>query len=166
MNEAGMPSFDQPLGPGAPQERLVPAVFAAVAAAVIGALLWAAVTVVTDFQIGFMAIGVGVLVGLGVRHFGRGETNAYRAVAAVAAGIGCALGNLLTGAHVFSAQIQVPVTRVLEALDMQLTSDLMIALFSPMDLLFYGLAIQQAWKLAVASDEEVDVDDFPLAEAG
>ena len=38
-------------------------------AMLISAVLWAVITVATQFQIGFMAIGVGLLVGYSVQYF-------------------------------------------------------------------------------------------------
>lgn len=159
MSELSTFIHDRPIRPGAAQSRLVPAILAAAAAALVGALLWAGITAVTNYQIGFMAIGVGVLVGFAVRVVGKGQTIAYRLIAAAAAGLGCAVGNLLTGAYVFANEAKIPIGRVLEVLDLELTSDIMTGLFSPIDLLFYGLAIHQAWKLAVddggAAEEEL-----------
>ncbi len=164
MSEFEGLTLDRPIGPGAAQGRLVPAILAAAAAAVVGALIWAGITALTNYQIGFMAIGVGVLVGFAVRLAGEGETAVYRVIAAAAAGLGCAFGNLLTGAYVFANEVQVPVTRVLEALDLELITNIMIGMFSPIDLLFYALAIHQAWRLAVddgmgGEEEPREVED-------
>ena len=41
-------------------------------ASVVGAAVWAVVTIATEYQIGFMAIGVGYLVGIAVRIGGKG----------------------------------------------------------------------------------------------
>ena len=47
--------------------NLPPGVVAGLGAAIVGAAIWAAITAATDYQIGFMAIGVGFLAGFAVR---------------------------------------------------------------------------------------------------
>lgn len=54
------------------RQNLPAAIAAGVVAALIAAAVWATITVVTQFQIGWMAVGAGFLVGHAVRHFGRG----------------------------------------------------------------------------------------------
>ena len=46
--------------------------------AAIGAVLWAVVTVVTEYQIGYMALGVGFLAGFGVRLRGEGNDEKFQ----------------------------------------------------------------------------------------
>lgn len=45
---------------------IVPALVGGVVAAVLAAIVWSVITVVTDYEIGYMALGVGFLVGYGV----------------------------------------------------------------------------------------------------
>ena len=73
-------------------------------AAAVGAGLWAAITAVTGFQIGWMAVGVGFLVGLAVRHFGKGIDKAFGIAGAVLALIGCLAGNLFAICAVIASQ--------------------------------------------------------------
>ncbi|MEE9230157.1 MAG: hypothetical protein V3U86_05575, partial [Acidobacteriota bacterium] len=58
-------------------QNLVAGVLAGAAGAVAGAGLWAAVTVFTGFQIGWMAVGVGFLVGYLVRLAGKGIDKSF-----------------------------------------------------------------------------------------
>ncbi len=52
------------------QQNLIGGILAGMVAASVGAILWAVITVATGFQIGFMAIAVGFLVGLASRTAG------------------------------------------------------------------------------------------------
>src|SRR5713101_3491857 len=45
-----------------PEKKLLLGGFAGLAAAIIGAIIWAVVTVTTKYQIGWMALGVGALI--------------------------------------------------------------------------------------------------------
>ena len=76
---------------------------AGLGAAIAGAAIWAAITAATEYQIGWMAIGVGFLVGFAVRVVGKGSEASFGVVGAVLALLGCLLGNLLTLAW-FAAQ--------------------------------------------------------------
>jgi len=66
------------------QQNMPKAVIAGVVAAILGGLIWAAVTIITNFQIGWMAVGVGLLVGLAVRQ-GHGIEKRFGVVGAVLA---------------------------------------------------------------------------------
>jgi hypothetical protein len=54
------------------EQNMVGGFLAGAVAALVGAGVWALVTVLTGYQIGFMAIGVGFLVGLAVQFAGKG----------------------------------------------------------------------------------------------
>ena len=56
------------------EKKLLLGGFAGLAAAIIGAIVWAAVTVTAKYQIGFMAIGVGALVSFALRIANGGKT--------------------------------------------------------------------------------------------
>ena len=102
-----------------------------------------------------------------------GETGEPRFGAAVAAGAAAAaVGAAVWAAVTFATDFQigwmavgvgagvgvasfthVPYFQVLGALDAAATADLMKATFSPMDLLFYGIATAEAYKLAAPKSE-------------
>ena len=54
------------------EQNLFIGALAGLAAAMLGAGVWAAVTVLTEYQIGWMAVGIGVLVGFSMRFAGIG----------------------------------------------------------------------------------------------
>jgi hypothetical protein len=118
-------------------------------AAAIGAVAWAAVTVATGYQIGWMAVAIGVLVGLAVRTLGKGIDPIFGVVGAGLALLGCALGNLLTIAAMIASENAVPILTVVGGLDAELVTELMVATFAPMDLVFYGIAIYEGYKLSL-----------------
>jgi len=124
---------------------------AGLVAAAVGAALWATITVVTSYQIGWMAIGVGALVGLAVRAAGKGASAAFGILGGTLALTGCLVGNLLTGAVILSREWDVSVAVALSRLTPEMTVKVMMAIFSPMDLLFYALAIWQGYKLSIVN---------------
>jgi hypothetical protein len=60
-----------------------------------GAIIGAAATVYSNYQTGFMAIGIGALVGYLVRTMGGGHTGTFGLVGAAFAIVGCGFGNIL-----------------------------------------------------------------------
>jgi len=129
--------------------KLPMGLLAGVIAATIGAALWAGVTVLTGYQIGWMAVGIGALVGVAVRAAGQGSTRAFGILGAALALTGCLVGNLLTGAVILGREWDVSVAVALSRLTPDLTVKLMTAIFNPIDLLFYALAIWQGYKLSI-----------------
>ena len=135
------------------------AVVGGLIAAAVAALLWALITYATKFQIGFMAIGVGFLVGYAVRYFGKGVTTAFGIVGAVLALFGCILGNILTTIIAASLQEGVPFSAILTAFltNPAIVAEIMKATFSPMDLLFYAIAVYEGYRFSFRqiSEEEI-----------
>lgn len=130
------------------------AVAAGLVAMGVGTSIWVGVTVATNYQIGYMAVGVGFLVGLAMRYAGRGEGQPYQAIGAVLALVGCALGNLFTGCVLIAREGEVGFGEVVANLDMESIGQIMAAMFSPMDILFYALAAMAGWKYSVVQIPE------------
>ncbi len=130
------------------EQNLGLGIAAGAVAAVIGAATWAVVTVVTHYQIGWMAVGVGFLVGFAIRAFGKGMDRAFGIVGAGLALFGCLFGNLLAVCGMVAQQEGLSFLSVFSSLDMQVVQEMMIATFSPLDLLFYGIAVYEGYKLS------------------
>jgi hypothetical protein len=130
------------------QQNLVGGALAGLAASAVGAAAWAGITVATGYQIGWMAVGVGFLVGLAVRFVGKGIDSVFGVVGAVLALLGCAAGNLLTVCGLVAGQEGIAFADVIGRLDPATVRDLMVATFQPMDLLFYAIAVYEGYKLS------------------
>ncbi|MCZ6696660.1 MAG: hypothetical protein O7A63_09000 [Acidobacteria bacterium] len=139
------------------EQNLGAAGLGGVAAALLGAVLWAAITVVTNYQIGFMAIGVGMLVGYVVRTFGKGVDKPFGFIGGVLTLAGCALGDLLTACALVARQYDVSILKILGGLDLEMAGELMTTYFGPMDLLFYGLAVWEGYKLSFRKLSQEDL---------
>ena len=135
-------------------ENLPLGFMAGLAAAAVGAALWAGVTVLTGYQIGWMAIGVGALVGVAVRAAGKGTSKTFGILGAGLALGGCLVGNFLTGAVVLSRHWDISLAAFFTRLTPELMGRLMTAMFSPMDLLFYALAIWQGYRFSMVATTE------------
>lgn len=140
--------FQQLLNEIEGNQNLQLGILGGVIAALIGAAAWAVVTAVTGYQIGWMAIGVGFLVGYAVRISGKGIRKIYGVVGSVLSLLGCLAGNLLSVCAIISKQEGVPFLYILTRLNPQIIIDLMTATFSAIDLLFYGIAVYEGYRFS------------------
>ena len=120
-------------------------------AMLVSANIWGAITYFTEFQISWMAIGVGFLVGIAIQKLGKGKTFIFGLSGAILSLVGCALGNFLFYNGVLAREWEVPYFNVLFAisLDPAAVTELFTLAFDIMDLLFYGIAAYIGYKTAV-----------------
>jgi hypothetical protein len=127
--------------------NLVVGILAGLAAAALAAIAWAAITAATNFQIGFMAIGVGFAVAFAVRFAGRGHDGRFAVASAVLTVLGCALGNFLTvvagvAAHDHASYVDVFLGLVPHVAEVMSTT------FTFMDVVFYAIGAYFGYKYA------------------
>lgn len=138
------------------------AVIAGLAAALVSAALWAAITVATGYQIGYMAIGVGAVVGFVVRRVGKGFDKIFGIAGALLSLVGCMLGNYLSMVAFYATGEGENFFNVLFNIETAAIPDIMFAGFSPMDVLFYGFAIYFGYKFSFRQLSEKEI----IANAG
>lgn len=131
-----------------PKPNLALALVAGIAAAIVGAIAWAIVTVTTEYQIGYMAIGVGLLVGFAVR-LGHGRDKIFALTGAVLALIGCLLGNFLSMVGFAAKSENVGFLHALSAINFANVPNVMISNFDVMDLVFYAIAVYEGYRFSV-----------------
>ena len=119
-----------------------------VAAAIIGAIIWAIVTVTTEYQIGWMAIGIGFLVGFTVR-LGKGNTAIFGITGAILSLLGCLLGNFFALIGFAAKSEHLNVFSTLSSIDYAKVPDIMASSFSAMDLVFYGIAVYEGYRFSI-----------------
>ena len=125
------------------------ALMGGVAAALVGAVIWAMVTHTTGYQIGWMAVGVGFLVGYAVAFLGKGTERPYQYVGAACALLGCLLGNFFAVAGGLAADVHLDVLTVISRITPDMAAKLMQDAFSPMDLLFYAIAVYEGFRFSL-----------------
>jgi hypothetical protein len=138
-------------------QNLSMGIAAGAVAAVIGAVLWGAITYVTSFQIGWMAVGVGILVGYAVRRFGQGVDISFGISGAALAVAGCLMGNIFASCIAISQQAQIGLMDVVARLDFVIMVEIMAETFNPIDLLFYAIAVYEGYRFSFKqiSEEEL-----------
>jgi hypothetical protein len=124
----------------------------------VGAGLWAAVTVATGYQIGYLALALGAGVGFSMRIFGKGVDQIFGITGAIIALVSCVLGNFFSIIAFLADYENLSFFEALSLFDYSQLIPVMQEGFSPMDLLFYGIAAYEGYKFAFrpVTQEEVD----------
>ncbi|MFA7326883.1 MAG: hypothetical protein WC121_09480 [Candidatus Kapaibacterium sp.] len=112
------------------------------------AVMWAAITVAAEMQIGYMAIGVGMIVGHGVKFFGAGFETRYGVLGASLAFLGCFLGNFFSQIGFLVNENGMTYLEVFTYLDWSLVNTIMKESFSGMDVFFYAFAIYVGYRMS------------------
>jgi antitoxin component YwqK of YwqJK toxin-antitoxin module len=140
------------------QQDVVLALIGGLSAAITGAIIWALVTVATNYQIGYMAVAVGLMVGFAVRFFGAGVDQYFGYIGAILALAGCALGNLFSQVIFAANEQSVGYLDILILLDVDLILSIFAETFSPIDVLFYGIAAYEGYRFAFRKITEETYD--------
>lgn len=140
------------------EQNLVMGALAGLVASVAGAGIWAATTVMTEYQIGFMAIGIGLLVGFAVRFTGKGIQQSFGIVGAVMSLVGCVLGNILTITYFVALSEEMAFVDILSQLNAAIIVDMLTATFEAVDVVFYALAVYFGYKYAFRQITEDDLN--------
>ena len=121
------------------------------------AIVWG-VTALTGYQIGWMAVGVGFLVGFSVRRFGQGVDTVFGVSGAAISLLACLAGNLLAVCILIGRQESIPILDLVTRLDLNAAVEITKATFNPIDLLFYGIAVYEGYKFSFRriSQEEME----------
>jgi hypothetical protein len=130
-------------------ENLPLGFMAGLVAAVAGAGLWALITLATNHQIAWMAVGVGFLVGWAIRVAGRGRHTVFGIVGAALAVGGCAVGNLLVVIVIAARQFGLPLQDFFARLTPDVVYNLMHISFRPMHLFYYAVAIYEGYRFSI-----------------
>ncbi len=129
------------------QKRLFLGAAAGIAAAIIGAIGWAAITVTTKYQVGLVAIGVGALVGFALRVGNGGK--AFGILGGFLALFGCVLGNYFSLIGFASANEHVGFFTMLNNADPTKVLNAMWDDLLSTSILFYAIAVYEGYRFSV-----------------
>lgn len=128
-------------------------------AGLIGALLWGVITVVTEYQIGFMAIAIGAMVGFCIKIIGKGIDQKFGIAGGIIAFLSCLLGNLFSIVGFIANSQQMTYPEVYGFFGIVELFSIMGDSFDPMDLVFYGIAAYEGYKFSFRSFTEKDLNE-------
>ena len=151
MLDTSIPSTQPAIEKIDDQPNLLMGLVGGVIAMLVGAIVWGAITYFTEYQIGWIAVGVGFLVGIAVKFFGRGKSMIFGISSAALALIGCVLGNLMFYSGVIAREESASFLEVFFffLLSPAATIELFTLAFDFMDILFYALALYAGFSTAI-----------------
>jgi hypothetical protein len=130
------------------EQQLLPAIGIGLIVGLIGAALWGAITVDTNFQIGYMAVAIGAGIGFSMRYVGKGIDQLFGVLGAIIALLSCALGNFFSVIGFYANSEHVGFLETLMVFDWTYLPDVMIETFSGMDVVFYAIAMYEGYKFS------------------
>ncbi len=131
------------------REQSIPrGLLAGIVAGAVAAIVWALITKVTGYEVGWIAIGVGFLVGVAVRQFGKGIDVRFNIMGAAIALLSVMVGKILAICMFAAKEADVGAFEIFNELTFEVMFELLKETFSGLDLLFYGLAVWAGWQYA------------------
>ncbi|GAK59603.1 hypothetical protein U27_06588 [Candidatus Vecturithrix granuli] len=130
------------------EQNLWVGILGGIIAAFVGSLLWALITVVTGYKIGWVAVGVGGIVGYTIRTFGKGASPIFGILGALCSVGGCLCGNLVSICIFVSREEHIPVMDIVSRLDLPMLATLVKVTFDPADLVFYAIAVYEGYRFS------------------
>lgn len=139
------------------QQNLSKAILLSLIVGVLGGVLWGIITVVTNFQIGYMAIAIGAGVGFSMRYFGKGIDQIFGISGAIISVLSCVLGNLLSIIGYVANSENLNYIDTLLMFNYGETFNILSLSFNPMDIVFYGIAAYEGYKFSFRVFTEKDL---------
>jgi hypothetical protein len=129
-------------------ENIVLAILIGTLAAILGALLWMGVEMLTHMRLGVVAIAIGFLVGMAVRVAGNGTGMLFGIIGTVLTFIGCLGGELLSRIASSTSDGRTFLD-ILSTVDFIPTITAIFSQMGPMTYLIYGIGIYEGYKLSI-----------------
>jgi len=139
------------------EQELPKAILTGIIVGIIGALLWGTITVVTGYQIGYMAIAIGAAVGFSMRFVGKGIDQIFGISGGIIALLSCVLGNFFSIIGFIANAEGLGYFETLNLFDYSQLIPIMSETFSGMDLLFYGFVAYEGYKFSFRTFTEKDL---------
>jgi len=132
------------------EPSLTAALVVGIAAALVAALVWALITMTTGHHAGWMAIGMGLLIGGAVRTMARGKDKSFGYLGAAVLVLGCLLGSLLSVCALVAGQESLSPLNVLTYICSKPARipGAAVATFQFLDLLFWAVGLYAAYRLS------------------
>lgn len=144
------------------EQKLLPGILAGLLVGLVGALLWGYITVLTKYQIGYMALAIGAGVGFTVRKFGNGIDYIFGICGAIISLLSVILGNILSIIGFVANSEGIGLFDAIVRFDYSYMPTLMADTFSFVDLLFYGIAVYEGYKFSFRVITAKNIQDIKV----
>jgi hypothetical protein len=130
------------------RQNLALAIPAGIGAALLGAVLWAAFSYATGYELGIVVIAIGAAIGYAIRQAGHGIDPVFGIVGGACAALSWALGTVLSDVGFLAQQAGRPFFEVLGLLGVGPSIQFAIDNIEAMDFLFLAIAVWEGWKFS------------------
>lgn len=136
------------------KKEIIKAFVVGTIAAIIGAVIWAGIVALTNYQIGYIAILIGAIVGWSIHLTTHATTISYSIIGAILSLLGCVIGDFLATAYIVSSALKVPYFEFLKRIYVLNEFQLLIqSTYQMTDILFYGLSAYAGFKFSRIKQE-------------
>lgn len=135
------------------EQNLPKAVLLGALASIVGAVAWGLISVATGYQIGYMAIGVGFLVGMAMRQ-GKGVTMIFGIIGAALSLLSCVMGDFFSIIGLIAKEYDISFMETLTQIDFKDVVSLLTDNLASMTIVFYGVALYEGYKLSFREQKE------------
>jgi hypothetical protein len=133
--------------------KIVLPALGALLAAIIGGGIWALITVLTNYELGIIAWGLGALAGYVVVYLARRQTTQVHQILAV---IGSLLGIVLGKYFTFTYTLQDDLAHIFDNQAFTFFQQNFTEFFGGMDIVFVLLAVITAWRMPSRMSDKVE----------
>jgi len=163
-NRYAFPEATDPPSPVTePSSSLLPAIGAGLVAAIVGGIIWGLIVKISDYEVGFVAWGIGFIAGTAIVFATRGAKGPrLQVIAVVSALLGILLGKYLSYAFVVQEEAEsfgASIGLVSGDMFRFFREDLDVV-FSFFDLLWVGLAVFTAWRIPQVDEPEPATEEL------
>lgn len=123
----------------------------------LAATLWAYITVLSGWQIGYLAIGTGFCVAIGARLTGQGTGWGFQVMSAAIAVLACFIGNLLAQIGFYAEEQSVHWLNAMAQFTPAELFGYTLTEMGPIDLLFYALAAGAGFKYSMPAEGDSEL---------
>lgn len=149
------------------EQKLIPGVLASLGIGVLGAALWGAITLATNFQIGYMAVAIGAGVGITMRMTGKGIDPIFGICGGIVSLFSVLLGNFFSIVGYVAEAESLEFFETLVMLNYKYVPELLMESFSVIDLIFYGIAVYEGYRFSfrkITGEDIIKVSETQPAE--
>lgn len=134
------------------EENLPKAVLLGSVACLVGAAAWALISISTGYQIGYMSIGIGFLVGFAMRQ-GKGIRPIFGIIGAALALLSCVMGDFFSILGVVAKEYDISYMEALLNANYGAVMSVVVENMASMTIVFYGIAIYEGYKLSFSEQK-------------
>lgn len=125
-------------------------------------ILWGAITLFTEYYIGYVALGVGAAVGFSIRYVGKGVDKIFGIWGAIIAFISCLIGDVFSLIGFIAKENGLGFFETFLLIDYSLLPEVLYDSFNILSLFFYGIASYWAYKYSYRSFTKGELHNYMI----